>query len=179
MRVCWACGPWTHERLHVCVYVEEIISVFTDPCQAQRSVEFLWYFLRMIPRPHIFSTHLSAAMKEWTSDNWTVQSKEQQKVQKDSSNAFSVYIYCTDREEKHVQPFRFKVKKEWIPVAVVNYRGTIQTYLISMFLIPWYEMTYESKVRTNLWLYWNFTFLRVHHDHTVHMVYLGLGVKTT
>lgn len=118
-------------------------------------------------------------MKEWTSDNWTVQSKEQQKVQKDSSNAFSVYIYCPDREEKHVQPFRFKVKKEWIPVAVVNYRGTIQTYLISMFLIPWYEMTYESKVRTNLWLYWNFTFLWVHHDHTVHMVYLGLGVKTT
>lgn len=101
MRVCWACGPWTHERLHVCVYVEEIISVFTDPCQAQRSVEFLWYFLRMIPRPHIFSTHLSAAMKEWTSDNWTVQSKEQQKVQKDSSNAFSIYIlYWQGRETR-------------------------------------------------------------------------------
>ena len=65
--------------------------MFTDPCQAQRSVEFLWYFLRMIPRPHIFSTHLSAATKEWMSDNWRVQSKEQQKVEKDSSNAFHIH----------------------------------------------------------------------------------------
>lgn len=108
MRVCWVCGPWTHERLHVCVYVEEIISVFSDPCQAQRSDEFLWYFLRMIPRPHIFSTHLSAAMKEWT-----VQSKEQ--VQKDSSNPFSIYtLYWREEKRNTCNPLfkvRFKAKK--------------------------------------------------------------------